>query len=75
MSNVEQLDVLNGPIMTAEHVGHMDGPHWDLTVGKRPNTLKLERDRKGKREQVDERSKGLQDETNLIPLLFFFLFK
>lgn len=39
VSNVEQLDVLNGPVMTAEHAGHMDGPHWDLTVGKGPNTL------------------------------------
>lgn len=27
VSNVEQLDVLNGPVMNAEHVGHMDGPH------------------------------------------------
>lgn len=27
MSNVEQLDVLNGPVMTAEQVGHMDGAH------------------------------------------------
>lgn len=26
VSNVEQLDVLNGPVMTAEHLGHMDGP-------------------------------------------------
>lgn len=39
VSNVEQLDVLNGPVMTAEHLGHMDGPHWDVTVGKGPNTL------------------------------------
>lgn len=36
LSNVEQLDVLNVPVMTAQHVGHMDGARRDASAGKGP---------------------------------------
>ena len=71
VSNVEQLDVLNGPVMTAEHVGHMDGPHWDLTVGKGPNTL-VSTERETERARVNERralSRVFQDKPDFIPIV------
>lgn len=69
VSNVEQLDVLNGPVMTAEHVGHMDGPHWDLTVGKGPNSLTSS---EGENDQMNEgraQSRELQHKPDLIPFV------
>lgn len=71
VSNVEQLDVLNGPVMTAEHVGHMDGPHWDLTVGKGPNAL-ISTEREAERGRMNERralSRVLQDKPDFIPIV------
>lgn len=51
--NVKQLDVLNGPEVTAEHLGHMDEPHCDLIIGKGPNRLPAsltQRDRERERD-------------------------
>lgn len=63
MSNVEQLDVLNGPVMTAEHDGHMDGPHWDLTAGTGPTGSYAPSERK---EEAGEWGKSQDTQHNFL---------
>lgn len=66
MSNLEQLYVLNEPVLTAEHDNHMDGPHWDLRFGKGPNPHISRRETEMNREVVKVSGGELQDEADIV---------